>query len=82
MGFERLLGPVSVVVEEFLTGADGVLGDQDHLGHLFDHYDLGHTVGRHSAVVHQPAIPARLTGGVDTEIFFILETFLTEFRGL
>ena len=77
MSFKRLLGAVSIVVEEFLTGADGVLGDQDQPGHLFDHHDLGHTVGGQSAVVHQPAIPTRLTGGVDTEIVFILEIFLS-----
>jgi len=65
MRFERLLGPVTVVVEKFLAGIDGVLGDQDQSGDLADHHHLGHTVGTHSAVIDEPAKAARLSGGVD-----------------
>ena len=42
---EGFLGVVSVVVEELITGVDGVLGDQDQVGDLADHHKLGHTVG-------------------------------------
>ena len=71
VGFLGLLGAITVVVEELLTGVDGVLGDQDQSGHLIGYHDLGHTVWADPAVVHQTTIAARLTGGVDTEIFLI-----------
>ena len=66
MRFERLLGPVTVVVEKFLAGIDGVLGDQDQSGDLADHHHLGHAVRADSAVVDQPTVPPRLCGGVNT----------------
>ena len=73
MGFQRLLGAIAVVVEELLTGADGVLGDEDQSGDLPHHHDLRHAVGADPAVVHQTTISARLTGSVDTEIELINE---------
>ena len=72
MRFERLLGPVTVVVEKFLAGIDGVLGDQDQSGDVADHHHLGHTVGTHSAVIDEPAKAARLSGGVDARSKIII----------
>ena len=68
MGFQGLLGAIAVVVEEFLTGVDGVLGDEDQSGHLPHHHNLRHAVGADPTVVHQTTVSAGLTGRVDTEI--------------
>ena len=68
MCFQGLLGPVTVVVEELLTGVDGVFGHEDEPGDVVHHHDLRHTVGGDAAVVHQSAIAPGFTGGVDTEI--------------
>ena len=68
MSFQGLLGPVTVVVEELLTGVDGVFGHQDQPGDVVHHHDLRHTVGGDAAVIHQPAIASGFSGGVNTEI--------------
>ena len=49
---QYFLVSVSVVKDELFTSADGLLGDQDHPGHLLHHYDLGLAVGIDFAVVH------------------------------
>ena len=71
MGFQRLLGAIPVVVEELLTGTDGVFGHQDQSGHLGHHHNLRHAVRADPAVVHQATVTSWLTGGVDTEMEFI-----------
>ena len=51
-GFQRLLGAIAVVVEEFLTRADGVLGHKIQPGDFLYHHHLGQDVGADPAVVH------------------------------
>ena len=67
MSLQRLLAPVSVIVEELLARADGLLSHEDEPGHLLDHHDLGDAVGAHAAVVQQAAIAARLLSPVNAE---------------
>ena len=67
MSLQRLLAPVSVIVEELLTLADVLLGHEDEPGHLLDHHDLGDAVGAHAAVVQQAAIAARLLRPVNAK---------------
>ena len=67
MGGQRLFGSVTVVIEQLLPRADGVLGHQDQSGDLADHHHLGHAVGADPAVVDQPTVPSGLCCGVNTE---------------
>lgn len=42
--FSSLLCAITIVPEGLLTRVYGLLGNQDHLGHLVDHHNLGLTV--------------------------------------
>ncbi len=67
MSLQWFLASVSIIVEELLARANGLLGHEDEPGHLLDHHDLGDAVGAHAAVVQQAAIAARLLRPVNAE---------------
>ena len=67
MSLQWFLASVSIIVEELLARANGLLGHKDEPGHLLHHHDLGAAVGAHAAVVQQAAIAARLLRPVNAK---------------
>jgi len=72
MSLQGLFRSVPVIVEKFFTGFNGVLGHQDEAGNILDHDDFGDAVGADARVVHQPAEPATLAGGVNTILLSLM----------
>ena len=66
MSLQGFFRPIPVIVEEFFTGFNGVLGDQDEAGHIVNHDNFGDTVGADTRVIDQTAESATLACGVNT----------------
>ena len=67
MSLQGFFRTITIVVEEFFTGFNGSLGDQDEMGDTVQQENFGDTVGADPGVIHQTAEPATLACGINTD---------------